>query len=155
MNSNKRGFTLVELMVVIAMIALIIAAMSSAVSSAKERAKFAKATAEVKSIHQAILAYENYMRDKNYELPTLSDAKADKSALGFLLGDGASSSSGQIPTLLLASLSGGETMRDPWGRPYLIKIQQGKAIAINSANGNMKTGFDIPNRYRLTKEERQ
>ena len=155
MISNKRGFTLVELMVVIAMIGIIIGAMSSAVSSAKERAKVQKATAEVNALHQAILAYENFAREKNYQLPSLSDQAADKGTIGFLLGDGGSSGSQAIPALLFASLEGGETMRDPWHRPYYVTIREGQPITIESFNNNLSTGFDVPNRNCLSKEERE
>ena len=54
-----RGFTLVELLVVIGMIAILIAALTTSMAAAQERARIQKATSDVKVISQAILAYEN------------------------------------------------------------------------------------------------
>ena len=47
---KREGFTLIELMVVVAMIAIISAAMTVSVAGAQERARVQKATVEVKSI---------------------------------------------------------------------------------------------------------
>ena len=155
MISIKRGFTLLELMVVICMIALIIAALATSLTSAQERARTEKARSEVKAIAQAILAYENF--DRSNELPTMENSDADQSALGFLIGQGGNAESGgKIPALLMAALQSGGKMRDPWGTPYKISIRSGGAsIKIESASGGMQTGFMFPNFYRLSEEERQ
>ena len=96
MISIKRGFTLLELMVVICMIALIIAALATSLTSAQERARTEKARSEVKAIAQAILAYENF--DRSNELPTMENRDADQSALGFLIGQGGNAESGGMQT---------------------------------------------------------
>ena len=157
MTSNKNGFTLIELMVVVGMIAILMSAFGLSVSSARERARVQKATADVKVVSQAILAYENYEQgDDNFELPTLSDQDADASSLGFLIGEGGSAESGgKIPVLLMASLTGGQKLRDPWGTPYKIKIQE-KTVTprFKTATGSMQTGYYLPNFYRLTEDER-
>ena len=155
MISIKRGFTLLELMVVICMIALIIAALATSLTSAQERARTEKARSEVKASAQAILAYENF--DRSNELPTMENRDADQSALGFLIGQGGNAESGgKIPALLMAALQSGGKMRDPWGTPYKISIRSGGAsIKIESASGGMQTGFMFPNFYRLSEEERQ
>ena len=155
MISIKRGFTLLELMVVICMIALIIAALATSLTSAQERARTEKARSEVKATAQAILAYENF--DRSNELPTMENRDADQSALGFLIGQGGNAESGgKIPALLMAALQSGGKMRDPWGTPYKISIRSGGAsIKIESASGGMQTGFMFPNFYRLSEEERQ
>ena len=157
-NGSRAAFTLVVLMVVVAMIAIIIAAMTTSIAGAKERAKIQKATSEVKIVSQAILAYENFNRGNDkFELPVLNDQPAASSSLGFLLGTaGESTESGKIPALVLASLSGGGTMLDPWGNPYLVRIQKSAArVEIKSANSTMRTGFVVPNQYHLTEEERK
>ena len=59
---NKRGFTLIELMVVIAMIAIFMTAVATSVGQTRERARMEKARSDVKVISQAILAWENYTR---------------------------------------------------------------------------------------------
>lgn len=152
-DRSRRGFTLVELLVVVGMIGVIAGAMTTSVSAAQERARIQKATAEVKVISQAILAAENF----EGELPSLSDADADESSLGFLIGKGGSDSTGdKIPALLMASLSSGGKMRDPWGTPYKIKISRGSAsISFDAATSSMSTGYFIPNWYRLGPEERK
>lgn len=153
----RKGFTLLELMVVIGMIAIIIGALSTGVTAAQERARVQKATAEVKSISQAILAYENYCVLNNKDLPELSDEDATASTLGFLLGYGESDGSGgKVPTLLMAALRAGDTIRDPWNRPYLVKIKSGNAsIKLGAISSNLETGYFFPNIYRLSKEERK
>ena len=157
MISKKRAFTLIELMVVVAMLAILMSAFGLSVTSARERARVQKATADVKVVSQAILAYENYEQgDDNFELPTLNDQDADSGSLGFLIGEGGSAESGgKIPVLLMASLTGGQKLRDPWGTPYKIKIQE-KAVTprFKTATGSMQTGYYLPNFYRLTEDER-
>lgn len=156
-GGNRSGFTLVELMVVVAMIAMIVAALLTSIAGAKNRAKIQKAVSEVKIISQAILSYENFNRGgQKFELPIMNDKEADRSALQFLIGEGESTESGKIPSLLLAALSSGGKMLDPWGRPYLINIQKSNArVKIQSANTTMRTGFVVPNHYHLTEGERK
>ena len=158
-NGSSAAFTLVELMVVVAMIAVIVAAMTTSIAAAKQRAKIQKATSEVKIVSQAILAYENFMQHGNdrFELPVMNDQPADDSSLGFLLGTaGESTESGKIPALVLAALSGSGAMLDPWGNPYLVKIQKSSGrVEIKSANSTMRTGFVVPNIYHMTGEERK
>lgn len=153
MISNKRGFTLVELLVVVGMIATILAAMTTSVTAARERARVQKATSDVKVITQAILAYENWARSSNYELPTFeSPVDADNQNLSFLLGKEAAESGGNIPTMLMAQLRNGK-MLDPWGHPYKVRIKPGTVDAAQSVN--LTTGYFLPNYFRLSQKERQ
>ena len=154
MKSIKRGFTLMEMLVVLCVLGMIMAALTTSVASAQQRAKVARANAEVKSISQAILAYENY--DQSHELPTMRDQDADKGTVGFLLGPGGSGESGKIPALLMAQLSSGGKMMDPWNTPYKISIREGGAnIRLETSASSMQTGFHLPNFYRLSPEERK
>ena len=147
MYSIKRGFTLVELLVVVGMIAVILGALTTSVQSARHRARVQKATAEVKIVSQAILGYENFRG----ELPTMTEADCNRGTLGFLLGDGGSAQQGgQIPVLLQASLTGGGSMNDPWGTPYKVTIREG----VKTVTGAMQTGYYLPNFYRLSEGER-
>ena len=61
MTLNKRGFTLVELIVVIAMIAVFMASVGTAVGKTRERARVEKARGDVKVLSQAILAWVKYL----------------------------------------------------------------------------------------------
>ena len=153
---KRKGFTLIELMVVIAMIAVIAAAMTVSVSGARERAQIQKATVEVKSITQAVLAYENYSKDG--ELPVLgsgnSGAEVNASNLGFLMGkQGQDATGSRIPVLLQAALNSGGKVLDPWGTPYTIVIAKG-SVYVQNVN-QIRTGFALPNIHRLSEEERQ
>ena len=156
-GTGNRGFTLVELLVVVAMIAIIIAAISTAVAGANERAKIQKALAEVKVVSQAILAYENYDQGGGrHELPTLNKQDADKGSIGFILGDGGDAQSGgKIPVMLMAALTSGGKMLDPWGTPYKVTIKENTfSIRAGAASGSLQTGFFLPNWYRVGRGER-
>jgi len=150
---NERGFTLVEMMVVVAMIAIFMAAVGTAVGKTNERARIEKARSDVKVISQAILAWENYSRGGTSELREINDEEADSSVLGFLLGKGESANSGEIPTLLMAQLSAGGKMRDPWGKPYIVRVREGKIS--RPENLDLGTCYSLPNLYRLSAEERR
>ena len=141
------------MMVVVAMLAIFMAAVGTSVGKTQERARIEKARGEVKVIAQAILAWENYSRGGTTELREMNDEEADSSTLGFLLGKGESAKSGEIPSLLMAQLSAGGKMRDPWGKPYRVRIREGK---VNSPqNLDLGTCYYLPNFYRLSAEERR
>ncbi len=140
-------------MVVIGMIAIFMAAVGTSVGQTRERARIEKARSEVKGLSQAILAWENYTRGGKNELETMNDVEATASALKFVLGQGESSTSGEIPTLFMAALAADGKLRDPWGTPYRIRIKEG---AIQSPGTmNLYTCYYLPNFYRLSPEERQ
>jgi len=149
-GANRGGFTLVELLVVVGMIALIMGAFSVSMTSAMQRARIQKATSEVKSLTQAILAYENYMENGD-TLTEMTRKEADSTSIGFLLG--ATSSGGyKVPVLIQAALNESGVMRDPWGKPYLVTIRKGTIPRISL--GTVQTGYYLPNFNRLTAEER-
>lgn len=153
---RKRGFTLVELLVVIGMIAILIAALTTSMAAAQERARIQKATSDVKVISQAILAYENYARGGKYELEPMDKRDANRSSLGFLLGMENADSGGKIPVLVMTALRAGDDIRDPWGTTYKVTIKKGDAtVKIESASGSLNTGYFLPNFYRLSAKERQ
>ena len=151
----KRAFTLVELLVVIAMIAILTGAVGTSVSSARARARVMKATAEVKEMTNAILAYENYARGGNYELEAM-DQDASISSVGFILGKGdTADSGGKIPGLYNGAVDADGAIHDPWGTPYRVKIKEGSVRSISStAASSMSTGYMLPNFYMLSMEER-
>ena len=151
----KRAFTLVELLVVIGMIALLTGAIGSSVSSARARARIVKATAEVKEMTNAILAYENYARSSEYGLDTMESRDATIDSVGFILGRGEAGDTGKIPVLYNGSVSPDGSLRDPWGHPYKVTIREGRVPSVSSrAASNMQTGFYMPNSTRLSVEER-
>lgn len=157
MTLTKRGFTLVELLVVVGMIATLLGALTTSVAAAQERARIQKALSDVKVTTQAILASENFKQSGKYELKPMNRVDADASSLAFLLGKGGNDDSGErLPATLMASLQAGGKLLDPWGTPYKVTIKKGDAqVRIESAAGSMKTGYYLPNFYRLSEEERR
>lgn len=154
---TRGGFTLIELMVVVGMIMLIVGAMSVSAKGSMERARVQKAKAEVKVITQAILSYENELRSsgKTVDLPTLDKADCSSENLGFLLGRGTATGGGKLPVLLMANLTGGGKLNDPWGHPYKVTIRR-KSVSIKfkSMTSGLRTGYFLPNANRLREDER-
>lgn len=146
----RQGFTMVELLVVVAMLAILMASMTVSVSSARRKASINKATSEVKVISQTLLAYENFTKNG---LPTLSDAEVDEGSLGFLFGRGGDAEEGGQQIVLLQGALRRGKMLDPWGTPYRVRITQGE-VKVPGAMGQLRTGFMLPNIDRLSKEER-
>ena len=143
-----------ELLVVVGMIAILIGTLSTSFTSSMRRARIQKATAEVKVISQAILAYENWARGSGtFELEPMNKRDADSGSLGFLLGQEAAKSGGKIPAMLMAQLQSGGKMLDPWGTPYKITIKEGSISAAQRLS--LWTGYYLPNFYRLADGERQ
>ena len=162
MTSSKRaalrgGFTLVELLVVVAMIMIIAGAFTTSAAAARERARVQKATTEVKVVSQAILAYENWDQGGGrHQLPTMNKADIESGSLGFILGQGGNAQSGgKIPVMLEAALTSGGKMLDPWGTPYKVTIKESTLkIVPGSASGSLQTGYYLPNWYRIGANER-
>lgn len=155
-SSGKKGFTLVELLVVIAVLALLIATLTTSLNRAQERARISAAETETKGITQAILGYEQAQRE--HELPLLNDEEATDGSLGFLLGEGGSDlTGGKMPAFLMAKMRGDGRILDPWGTPYRVSIKRGEgtSIQLKSTTGSLQTGYAYPNFYRLSPEERK
>lgn len=149
--SSRTGFTLVELLVVIAMLAILAGTISSAVVSAMRQSKIAKATTEVRELTNAILAYENTQKD--HKLPALGGVDASESSLAFLLGgSGAGEDKKTIPVLFNASLRNGK-IYDPWGTPYRVLIKAGQEKIEDHALDSLTAATFIPNYYRLNADE--
>ena len=60
-NNKSKGFTLIELMVVIAIISLLSAIVLASVRSIREKAVLNKTVAEMRSLQQALELYKNQM----------------------------------------------------------------------------------------------
>lgn len=152
----RKAFTLVELLVVVAMIAILMGAASSVVAKAQKRARIARAEADVREMTNAILAYENW--DKKHSLSSMasgSEQEATDSSLSFILG-GKTANGNKIPVLYNAAVSSDGSIRDPWGTPYRFKIEKAGGIEVkDSVIKSMTTVINIPNMYRLSEEERR
>ena len=55
----------------------------------------------------------------------------------------------------MASLRSGGKMLDPWNTPDKISIKAGETLKLTKTMSNVKTGYFLPNFYRLSEEERK
>lgn len=146
----RRGFTLVELLVVIGMIAVLLGAMGSGISKARERAKIAKATQDVREMTNAILAYESYAPKRSLEsVVTGGWTPASEGNLGMILGNAETESGADLPVLYNGPL------KDPWGKAYEFTIQRKAGAIASKSESGFVTAPSLPNFYRLSDEERQ
>lgn len=157
-RNSGGGFTLVELLTVIAMIGILMGAVSTSVAKARERAKISRAAVECREITNAILAYENY--DKKHSLSSClrEDQDADRSSLKFILGEGVAGADGDdVPVLYNGALVDNKIV-DPWGRPYKITIREASDAdnpnTVDATAKDMKITVFVPNNARLSPGER-
>ena len=73
MKHRDRGFTLVELLVVISIIALLISLLLPAISQAQNTARRVRCSANLRSIHQGLVTFAQTNRE-NFPIPSLVDA---------------------------------------------------------------------------------
>ena len=121
----KRAFTLVEMIVVVAVIAILMASIGASVYKAQLRSRIARAEAESNEITNAIRAYENFV-DTGIPERNNVDADESESSLGFILGDGTDRAGNKVPVLYNASVVAGK-IRDPWGTPYKVRVNSAGA----------------------------
>lgn len=147
----KRGFTLIELMVVLAMIMILAAALTSSIAGARERAKITSATVAVQEITKAILMYENFAPSRDLSEVVREKQDATESSLAFILGSGETDIGGnKIPVLYNAEIKGGKIL-DPWGTPYKVTIKQNSISMENQSavlQATRQTATSIPNFWR-------
>ncbi len=153
----KRGFTLVELLVVIGMIAILAGTASSSVMKARRRSQIARAAAECHEITNAILAYENWA--PNHTLSEVANVfsawkDAAEGDLDFILGMKSNSQgpNGKVPVLYNGAVVRGNIV-DPWGRPYKIQVKDmGSAMkSTDNVGNNMRTFMFMPNLNRVVR----
>ena len=150
----RRGFTLIELLVVIAMLAVLMGAVGSGMNQARRRAMIAKATQDAKEMTNAILAFENYAKDRSLSSYATGGWKdTTKSSMSMILGGVQSEGGETVPVLYNAQIRGDQIL-DPWGKPYQYMIKQAGNITPPRDPG-FQTAPNLPNYYRLTDEERE
>ena len=149
----KRAFTLIELIVVVAMILIIAAAMTSSVAKARTRAKVAQAQQETREMTNAILAFEQYAQDRSLASKVTGGSWRDcaEGSMGMILGGETGASGEPVPVLYNAQVRGGSLV-DPWGKPYQYMIDKTGDLSENIRSP--QTAATLPNYYRLTDQER-
>jgi len=148
----KKGFTLVELLGVMAMLIILMSCLGSAISGARKRAYISRATVDIKEMTNAILAYENYAEGHTLKNKVMTDREATEDSLGFILGDEKGASGENIPILFNASISTDGKIKDPWGRAYRVTIRAVNTSASEAdqvAAGTVTTSVFLPNGRRL------
>ncbi len=155
-TNRKRGFTLVELITVIAMLILLMGAVTSAVSGARRRAKIQQAISEVQELTNAILAYENFIDPKKKDHSPLRDkltgddwVEASKEKMKFVLGE---EKDRDIPVLFNGAVRG-EKILDPWGNAYRFRIKAPDMDADDQAGNASGSAVAIPNINRIPADE--
>ena len=140
----KKGFTLVELLVVIGMLLVLMGAVTSSLMAARRRAKIAKATAFCQEMTNAFLALENYGVLSQAQSGDWQPATPGAAAVKLLLGEGAAANGGKIPVLFNAT-----AFVDPWGRPYYYKVAPASFTIKDTAANIVNTAVAFPNYNRM------
>ena len=144
--SLRDAFTLVEMLVVIAMLGLLMGSAATGISQAKRQAKVTRAHAEMRELVNAWLAYEQAYDD--WPVPGSADGEegipATEANLKELIGQG-----GDGMVYLNAPMTagaGGRAFRDPWGTPYRFRI-----VELPTSDSQDENKFEVsiafPNRH--------
>ena len=150
------GFTIIELITVIAMIMLLMGAITASVTRARQRAKIQQAITEAQQLTDAILAYGNFVDKKgNSGLDDHATGRSWKLAaegdLRFVLGQVGNT---EIPVLYNGAVTGG-SIRDPWGNPYWYRVLATAVEADDDHDGDQgEAAFAFPNINRIPADVR-
>ena len=159
-TNEKRGFTMIELLMVVAILLLLIGAITTSVTGARRRAKIQQAIAEAQQLTDAILAYENFIKpgDDDARMPdTHGEWKpASEKDMAFVLGkvQNPNGQEGFVPVLFNGAVIGG-SIRDPWGHPYQYRILAPSVDTEDQSNTDNDTvsALAVPNINRISVDE--
>jgi prepilin-type N-terminal cleavage/methylation domain-containing protein len=110
-NHKRRGFTLVELVMVIVIIAILSAAAGPTISNAVSNAKYANADSELAALKSAL---DQYTINHNGTFIGLFDSGTNE---GDITGPNALANMEKLEPFMTRPI---KTMYDPWQRPYKI-----------------------------------
>jgi len=118
MGKARKGFTMVELMVVIIIMAVLGLAIIPSLMGSSDKAKYSRAWSDLTAISNAFTAF--YGRVGN--LPTIGGSGSDLTAATFTAGSGTEWEGIDSPINLLQSFLGKpiSKLEDPWGASYQI-----------------------------------
>ena len=136
---SSLAFTLVEMMVVTGMLAILMGVAFSGIGQARKQAKIAKASAEVRELVNAFLAYET----EEEQLDIAATPKdATEANLKELLGQG------KTKTVYLNAQMVKNAFRDPWGTPYQYRVLEEDVSSIDANETRVSAAITFPNRHR-------
>jgi len=141
-NRKSNAFSLIEMLVVLAMISILMGVTFSGIGKARTRARVAKANSEVRSLMNAWLAYESSYDDWPVDIEG-EDIDAYAENIAPLLGKG---NDGDGSVYLNATIKAG-AFRDPWGKPYRFKVLRDDGSE-NKATDFFGSAITFPNRNR-------
>ncbi len=148
----RRGFTLIEMLAVTAIIAILIGFVGGAAYSARQRAYNAQANAEAQAIATAFKSY--WLANGKWPAGFKSgENELDESNLKELIGD---NGDGSLPYLEVPPErfqddgSGSKKYLDPWGHPYIVSFEQ---IQEPQTTSVYEGACSFPNVYRSYYED--
>lgn len=138
MKRRDKGFTLIEMLIVICMLGVLMLTAATGISHAKGQARVTRANAEVRELIGAWLAYEAAYDGWPNGLSE-GEIEATESNLKELLGLGENT-----VVFLNAQMKNG-AFRDPWGMPYKIRfVDRPQSVLQDKFSG----AISFPNRGR-------
>ena len=144
--SDQRGFTLLEMLVVIGILGMLMALAYTGLSRAQRQARIAKANTEIRSLIGAWFAYEAANDDWPTDMITTGGepVEATEAVLKDLLGGKGNTEEERRRVYLDVQLIDG-AFRDPWGNPYKLKITPREVTDIKD---KFSAAVSFPNRNR-------
>lgn len=128
--SNNRGMTLVEIMIVLAIIGSIMALLLPKIAGAGDKAKVKEAKIQIGQLINSISMYQT------------DCGKYPSSLTGLTAADSGCTNWGPEPYYKLSK--GSETIKDPWGNDYVYTLEGGdfeiKSLGKDGAEGG--TGYN-------------
>lgn len=124
-KSRTAGFTLVEMLAVVVLIAILMAAAGMSVRKANQIAKNAKAEAECRELVNAILEYKSVYG----EWPGGDSAKGEVKATETFLKPLINAADNTRGIVFLNLTLTDKAWNDPWGEPYVIFFPDGSREA--------------------------